>query len=194
MINIIDIAIIIQIFVLVNPLSSLPVLISAYRNKMNTKKIAVNSVVIAFSVALIIALIGPYLFQVFNITLDSFRIAGGIVLLLLGLQTIKGKDEEAKGKVSTLTSIIATPLLTGPATISFVTLKSFEVGRIITITNLTLAFVLVAIVFILFAYSVSKINTKVVNIVSKVLGLFLTAMAIEMIVNGILNVTKAAIA
>ena len=89
MASLFDFALIAQIFVLVNPLSSFPVLLSAYKSKMNVKRIAITAVLIAFVIAMIIAFVGPFLFDFFGITADSFRIAGGIVLLLLGLETIR---------------------------------------------------------------------------------------------------------
>lgn len=188
----INLALIFQLFVLINPLSSFSVLLTAYKNKMNVKKIAYNSVFIAFLLAVIIALIGPYVFDFFGISLDSFRIAGGIVLLLLGIETISSKTEKKQvGKVDSLISILATPLLTGPATISFITIKSYEVTRMALLSNIFFAFILVGLVFIVFAYSLKSINTKVVDITSRVLGLFLTAMAIEMITTGIMSlITK----
>lgn len=194
MIDIINLALIAQLFVLINPLSSFSVLIAAYKNKMDVKRIAYNSTLIAFILAILIALIGPFLFQFFGITINSFRIAGGIVLLLLGIETIRSKKEtEEVGKVDSLISILATPLLTGPATISFIAIKSYEVGRTSLLTNIFLSFILVGFVFILFSYSLKRINTKVIDITSRVLGLFLTAMAIEMIITGITNIiTKVA--
>jgi multiple antibiotic resistance protein len=186
----ISMALIAQLFVLINPLSSFPVLMAAYKNKMNVKKIAYSATLIAFVIAVIIALIGPSLFNFFGITVDSFRIAGGIVLLFLGLETINSKkDKETVGKVDSLISILATPLLTGPATISFITLKAFEIGQMTILTNIVAAFILVGAVFIVFAYSIKKINPKIIDITSRVLGLFLAAMAIEMIIHGWLNIS-----
>ena len=193
MASMIDWALIFQIFVLVNPLSSVPVLMTAYKSRMNVKTIAITAVLLAFIIAFIIAIFGPMLFNFFGITADSFRIAGGIILLLLGLDTIRSGDETG-GKVTqvdSLISILATPLLTGPATISFVTIKSFELGRLTMASNLTIAFVLIGIVFMLFALMIPKINAKLVNISSKVLGLFLTAVAIEMIAKGIYGIFLA---
>lgn len=184
----IDVAIIAQLFVLINPFSSFPVLFSAYQNRMNVKKIAVTASVLALIIAIIICLIGSSLFGFFGITIDSFRIAGGICLLLPGLDTIRNKEEKKTvGKVDSFISILATPLLTGPATISFIIIKSLEVGRPTLLTNIVLAFILVGIVFILFSYSIKKINLRVIEISSKILGLFLTAMAIELIFTGIYN-------
>jgi len=185
--NLFDYALVIQLFILINPLSSFPVLLAAYKNRLNVKKIAVSAVVVAFVVAIIIAIVGPYLFQLFKISIDSFRVAGGVVLLLLGLDKISGKQNNRKDVKETdaLVSIIATPLLTGPSTIAFITLKAFDIGRISMITNIFFAFIAVAVIFIIFAFTIAKINVKVIDIVSRILGLFLTAVAIEMIAKGI---------
>jgi multiple antibiotic resistance protein len=187
--EIFSLAVIIQLFALLNPLSSFPVLLSAYKSKLNVRKIAANAVLLAFLIALIIALFGQYLFELFGISLDSFKIAGGIVLLLLGLETIRAKEKEEKvTKTDSLISIIATPLLTGPGTMSYITIKAYEIGKVKMVFNIFFAFILVAIVFMVFSFSVKKINPKVINISSRILGLFLTAVAIQLIATGIQGV------
>lgn len=190
-----DIALIIQIFVLLNPLSSFPFLIQAYQQKMNVQMIAVKAAVTAFAIAVIMTLIGPYLFNIFGITLSSFRVAGGIVLLILGYNMIKPKEEEKKqiGNIDGLITIIATPMLTGPGTISFVTVKTLELGRATVLTSLAGSFLLVAAVFFIFSLLVSKVNPKLVNILSRVMGLFLMAVSIEMISKGIEGLVRAII-
>jgi multiple antibiotic resistance protein len=185
-------ALIFQLFVLINPLSSLSVLIAAHKNKLDIKKIAYNAVAIAFILAVIIALLGPFIFKVFGVTIDSFRIAGGLVLLLLGIRTVSSNKEKYSGtKVDSLISIVATPLLTGPATISFITIKAYELNRTSLLMNILITFLFVGLTFIIFAHSLNKINMKIVDITSRVLGLFLTAMAIEMILHGIVNVVQS---
>lgn len=185
--DLISLVLVMQIFVLINPLSSLPVLIAASRKKINIRKVAITSVIIAFIVAFCMVFIGPLLLIAFGISLDSFRIAGGVVLLMLGIQTVLSKGNEKKdiGKVDALVSIIATPLLTGPATISFITVKSQELGHIPLILNLFIAFLLVGVVFFLFSLFIKKIDIKIISITSRVLGLFLTAVAIQMIMKGL---------
>lgn len=180
-------ALIIQLFTIINPLSSFPVLLAAHKNKINVKKIAINAILVAFVIAIVIALVGTYLFSIFNISIDSFRIAGGIVLMLLGLGKISSKANDRKEikETDALISIIATPLLTGPALISFIILRSFEFGRVSLISNLLFAFILVGIVFTIFAFSVKKINPKIISVLSRILGLFLVAVAIEMLAKGI---------
>lgn len=185
--NIIDLALIIQLFILINPLSSFPVLLAAYKSKMNVKKIAISAVFVAFLIAIIIAVFGPYFFSLFNITIDSFRIAGGVVLFLLGIDKVRPKEQKRKDvkEADALISIIATPLLTGPAIISFIIIQVIDIGRLSLLSNLLIAFIAVGIVFMIFAFTISKINAKVIDITSRIFGLFLTAVAVQMIAKGI---------
>jgi multiple antibiotic resistance protein len=190
LISLVNIAIIVQLFVILSPLSSFPVLMNAYKQKMNVTRIAYLSVLIAFLIAVVALYSSSFMFTLFGISVDSFRIAGGIVLLLLGLNTMKPhKDDHHNHKtegVNAFVSIIATPLLTGPATISFIAIKAFETGQISTLLNVSIAFALVGVTFIIFAHLVNKINIQLMDIASRFLGLFLTAFAIEMIGKGIL--------
>jgi multiple antibiotic resistance protein len=182
-----DYALIIQMFVLLNPLASFPFLIQAYQEKLNLKILALKAVLTAFVIAVVIALVGPFMFNIFGITLDSFRIAGGVVLVILGYHMIQPRETQKK-KIETIDSlitIIATPMLTGPATISFVTIKTMEIGRTAVLGSLLGSFVLVGVVFYVFTLLVSKVNPKLVNILSRIMGLFLMAIAIEMIAKGI---------
>lgn len=191
----VHIGIILQLFALINPLSSLPFMIGVYKSGVDVRKLSIQAVLTAFVIALIIAIIGRYLFEIFGITVHSFRIAGGLVLLLLALDTIRGEEEEYKstGNFDSLIAILATPLLTGPATISFITIKSYELSMFSLLLDISATFILVGIIFIIFCFSIPKINLKLVDIVSKIMGLFLMAMAVEMIAAGIEGFIKAAI-
>ncbi len=191
----IDYVLALQIFVLLNPLSSMPFLITAHSQGANVKVIAVKAVVVAFLLGVVMVIAGPWLFGVFGITLDSFRIAGGAVLFLLGIKMVTPQPEEDR-KIESIDSFItlmATPLLTGPATISFVTIKALEMGKVTVLTNLCAAFVLVAAAFILFSFAIDRINAKVIDIVSRILGLFLTAVAIELLAKGLEGLIQTAV-
>ncbi|MCX7005144.1 MAG: MarC family protein [bacterium] len=182
-----NLALVLQLFVLINPLYSLPYLMAAQRHNINVRRVAVSAVITAFIIAVIIALFGPFMFNLFGITLNSLRIAGGIVILLLGLETIRSGVESKSNvnHIDTMIAIIASPMLTGPATISFVTIKTYEIGRASMLVNLFAAFILVAVVFIAFSFVIERINQRLISITARVLGLFLTAVAIEMMARGV---------
>ena len=188
---------IIQLFVLLNPLSPAPILIGLAKHATPAKvrRVAVSAAISAFLVALGIAIFGQFLFQAFGITHDSFRVAGGIVVLLLGLETIRGdKSEPASPRdFDNVVAILATPVLTGPATMSFITLKVIELNSTVAvIANLVVAFAGVAAVMLLMTAMISRLNSQLIGIISRILGLFLTAMAVELMANGLAGLIRAA--
>lgn len=180
-------ALVFQLFVLLNPLTAAPLLIMLHKRGVKVRPVAFSATVTAFLVALAIAVGGKYLFEIFQITTHSFRIAGGIVVLLLGLETIRGHDDDKPpdGGLDNFVAILATPILTGPATMSFVTLKAYEMEIWLLVIHLILAFVGVAGVMYILCMSLDRINTRLIGIISRVLGLFLTAMGVEMMAAGI---------
>jgi len=180
-------ALALQIFALINPFSSFPVLVAAYTKKMNVREIAIQSTIIALAVAIAMIFIGPFLFDIFNVSIDAFRVAGGIILLLLGISTARnsGGTSAQADTAEALTSLIATPLLTGPAVISFITIKTYELGGAVVAANTFAAFLLVGIVFYFLSSLIPRINTRIIGIISRVLGLFLLAVAVGMLATGI---------
>ncbi|MEM4634121.1 MAG: MarC family protein, partial [Candidatus Anstonellaceae archaeon] len=180
-----NVALVMQLFALLNPLSSFPVLMAAYKKKMDVKSIAIKASLVAYAIALFVLFLGPQFFQLYGVSIDAFRLAGGVVLFLLGLDTVRPKPaKEEINEVDSLIAIIATPLLTGPAVISFLTIKAFDSGPIAILPDVSLAFLSVGAVFYIFSCLLPKVNGKVVEILSKIMGLFLTAIAIEMMANG----------
>lgn len=181
-----DISLVMQVFVLINPLSSLPVLVAAHTNKMDVKSIAFQALLIAFALAFVMIFIGPSLFGVFHIGIDAFRIAGGVVLFMLGLSTARGERKQYEAdKTNALTSLIATPLLTGPAVISFVTIYTYEFGTLPMVINVAAAFIVVGAVFTVLTRLIPRLDMNLVGIVSRVLGLCLLAVAIQMLATGV---------
>jgi len=174
-----------QMFALLNPLSSFPVLMAAYKKKLDVRGIAVKASVVAYLVAMFCLFFGPQFFNLYGVSVDAFRLAGGVVLFLLGLDTVRPKPvREDVGEMDSLIAIIATPLLTGPAVISYLTIKAMEDGAASLVPDVTAAFLVVGVIFFVFSVLLPRINEKAVEILSKIMGLFLMAIAVEMIANG----------
>ena len=180
-----DLALILKIFVLLNPLASIPVLFIAYEQKLDIRAVAFKSTLLALVVAMIFIFVGPTLFSIYGISTNSFRVAGGIVVLLLGLSMARGSSDYSKTKQDAIVSLIATPLLTGPATMSFLIISAAEMGALSVLANLFIAFLAVAILFLLVAYMMPNINLDYVSFVSRLLGLFLIGLGVEMMAAGV---------
>jgi len=183
---ILDAELILKIFFLLNPLSSIPLLFLAYKKRMDVRKVALYSVALAILVAVCFVILGPLLFQIYGISLDSFRVAGGVLVFLLGLSMARDQDRDYdKAKPDDLINIIATPLLTGPATLSFLIITTAEIGMGAVLVNLVGAFVLVAFLFLLLTYFLPRVNLSYIMFISRLFGLFLVALGIEMMVAGL---------
>ena len=134
---------------------------------------------------------GQALLDLFAITLDSFRVAGGLILLPIGLRLIEGmevghpdvaNDEGSLGVVP-----IGMPLLAGPGAISLVVADapSDWEGRMalsVIITLLALAIYLVLLVSMPLRRALGELQEKVI---SRLMGLLLSAIAVQMLVGGL---------
>jgi multiple antibiotic resistance protein len=183
---ILDAELVLKIFFLLNPLSSIPLLFLAYKKRMNVHRVALYSVGLAILVAVCFVFLGPLLFQIYGISIDSFKVAGGVLVFLLGLSMARDQDHDYdRAKPHDLINIIATPLLTGPATLSFLIVTTAEIGMAAVLANLLGAFVLVAFLFLLLAYFLPRLNLSYLMFISRLFGLFLVALGVEMMVAGL---------
>lgn len=180
-----DLALIVKIAFLLNPLSSIPVLMIAYHQKHNPKDIAFKSALLGFAVAVGFVLVGPLMFSIYGININSFRAAGGLIIILLGLSMARERREYSETQPDALISLIATPLLTGPATMSFLILTAAETGVVDVLSNVFAAFLIVGVFFYVIASMIPKINLEYVRFISRLLGLFLIGLGIEMLVKGL---------
>ncbi len=173
-----------QIFFLIDPLTAAPILFLGYKKKYNIKKIAIEATFLAFGVAIAFILIGPLLFRVFGTNITSVKAAGGILIILLGLSMARGFGSDEKTTVTTadaLTSLLSTPMLTGPATLTYLAVKTTEIGTVALIGNTAIAFVMVGLVFFGLARMMPNMNMKYIDITSRIFGMFLLALGIEML-------------
>lgn len=154
----------------------------------------------AFIVLLFFALLGTQVLNLFGITIGAFRIAGGILLLLIAIALVLDKpdaptscdpSEELK-KTDISVFPIAVPLLSGPATISMLIMfmKQAE-GDLVKqlLTMLALFINMVICLFVLyFATTVCRVLGKTgINIVNRIFGIILAAMACQFIINGVVE-------
>jgi len=175
-----------QLFFLLNPLASIPLLLTAYEKGYNVRVIAINATILALAIAISFVFTGRFLFLVFGISIDSFRAAGGLVIVLLGLEMVLRREEKTSNvtQARALISLIATPFLTGPATLSFLALTALDNGIYFALLALLIAFIFVAAVFLALSWLIPRINTAYIEFVSKIFGLFIIAFGLEMLAEG----------
>jgi multiple antibiotic resistance protein len=198
------------VFVIVNPFGNVPLFISltGKMNSLERRAAIVKSMVIATAILLVFALIGQTLFGLLHVTLSSLRIAGGLLLLAIAFDMLMGRspasryDPEEEREAVAVTPM-ATPLLAGPGAMSTVMILMNEAHVTalqdglggIQETELKVG-IIVAILIAMAAAFVVMINSEGVyrlirkdgsRVLTKIMGIVLATIAIEMAVNGLVQ-------
>ncbi len=161
------------LFFIFDPFASLPIFICLTKNYDDKEKMrsANRAIIVAAILFIIFTLIGTNLLAVFGISIDAFRIAGGLVLILMATEIIFGFSLTKQGATDVAWVIVATPILTGPGVIATSILLVNIVGVPVT---LFAGVVALAITWGLLRNSVlivRKVGQNVIEIFSKIIGL-----------------------
>ena len=171
----------IQLFLIIDPCNVVPIFAAVQREKV--RQVARDAVLVAFGLLLFFAILGDLLLRILGISLPSFMIAGGIMLLSLALEFIK--YVEPKISVNEFAAVpIGTPLLAGPGaiTMSIILMRSYS--HIDVIISLAASMILSYIILTMSPQILQRIGKRGIRIVVKVMGLLLAAIAIEFILKG----------
>jgi len=182
------------IFIIMDPFASLPsfmALTQGYKDS-ELSKTANKAVLIAGILAIIFVFSGTTILNILSITLSDFRIAGGIVLALLGLENVLGfsfsnhlhKKSESLDSAAVL---IATPLLTGPGLITSLIVLTQEYGIYLVLISLLTALFISWLILRNAVFAKKLLGDKIILIFSKIMGLLLIAMGIAYIKAGLLG-------
>lgn len=185
-------------FTVIDPIGTVPVFIAitASCTKADRRKIAIKGTLVASGVLLFFILAGEFILNAAAIPLSSFQIAGGLVLLLFALTMIfgEGKPEEEmkqlKNKDDKAIFPLAIPSLASPgAMLAAVLLTENSSSNLLqqSLTALIMLFVMIiALVLMLLANKLFKyIGNSGAALISRIMGLILSAVAVSNIIEGI---------
>ena len=192
-----------SIFFLVDPFAALPtfLVIAADADHGERRRLATKATLTCFVILTCFALAGTLIFRFFGITLPAFEIAGGIILILMGLEMLQarrsathetpGETQEGVAKEDAGIIPLGTPMLAGPGAISTVMVlmgatPSWWRG---TMVFVSIAITSVASFFILSAADRVRqfLGETGIRILMRLMGLLLTAIAVQFIVNGLMD-------
>ena len=188
-------------FAVVNPFSTIPVFISltAHYSANERKKVARGTGISVFVILVVAYFIGGVLLKFFGISVASFRVAGGILILMTAFSMLQARlsstkqtdDEasEAQEKENIAVIPLALPMLAGPGSISLAIIASTRTQTIMDDVSVVGALLVIAILTWLILSAGVKIakvlGTTGMNITTRLMGLILAAIAIEFIVAGL---------
>ena len=190
----------VTLFVIIDPPGSVPVFLSLTRNltRRRTDRAAWQAVTVSFVVITVFAVFGQRLLDSLGVSLAALRAAGGLLLLLVALQLLTGKDEgvEANANVNVAFVPLGTPLLAGPgaivATMLFVRrVDGFGPGFAVA------AGVVAVHVAIYLALRFSRVISRVLGqngvlLITRISGLLLSAIAVQLVADAVRDFVMAA--
>ena len=191
----------IAIIAIVDPIGCLPLFLSltGQHKKINKKNVVKMTAITVFIILVTSLFLGDKILNMFGISMPSFQICGGILLLLMAISMMLGKhqiiDSGQNGKSDKeLIAFVplSIPLLAGPGAMSNMIIAAHQAPNLINQSFLILPCLAVSLLIWLtlsFAENISQaigaIGTK---IITRVMGLLLGSMAIEFITRGVLDI------
>jgi len=182
---------IILFIVIFDPMVSLTVFFVATEkfNVEDQHRIAIYSVLVAGLVSAFFLLLGDALLVLFGTDIDHFRIAGGIILMILGINMVLGKSLTEETSVehtsaTAISSIIGSPILAGPATITTIIITTQDNG--ILITALAILIVLLFTGFLLYHANFIReyVSNAVIQVLTSILGLITISWGVKYVLAG----------
>ncbi|MBY8116642.1 YchE family NAAT transporter [Vibrio fluvialis] len=185
----------------VNPVGIMPIFVSLTGHMTpDEKKKTARTANVAVAVILITALLGgQMLLDMFSISLDSFRVAGGLLLLSIAFSMMSGKlgeDKQNKQEKSEYISReqigvvpLAMPLMAGPGAISSTIVYGSRYLAMMDTAGIILTILVFSVAsWLLFRsapYIVRLLGQTGINVITRIMGLILGALGIEFITNGL---------
>ncbi len=198
------------IFSIVNPVSGVMAFVSITSNMKEEDKnyVAKRSAVIGCIIAIIFTISGNYIMEFFGITVDSLRVAGGILLFLVAIDMLFARTSresitseevsEAVQRENISIFPMAMPMLTGPGAITTIILYitkgiedfnlSLETVKLLEVGAILLTFFITFLIFRFSDYFRKVAGMTGMLVMTRLMGLFLGAIAVGFIADGIWNI------
>ena len=191
------------IFVAIDPISLLPIFASFTQglNKKDLITLCLRSSLTAFGILLVFWLFGSALLQIMGININSFRIVGGMFVMVIAYQMVvdqrqkrreetveEAMDDEELSSLATFP--LAIPLIAGPGAITLAMLLSEKSGssiefQIIGFSPIVIVLVLTAISMWASGKIAKRLPVSVLGALQRTFGLLLGALAIEFVIEGL---------
>ena len=195
----------ILMFVAIDPISLVPIFagLTSGLNQHQVKSIYIRASIVSLIVLSIFWLFGNVILDAMNISMDSFRIIGGLFLIIIAFQMVFDQRQTRRQSTvdtaiddETIQSIaifpLSIPLIAGPGAMATSLLISKEtyisvLDGFISYLPILIAVLFATIAMWLSAKLSSKLGPTVITVVQKIFGLLLGALAIEFVIDGIIN-------
>ena len=191
----------IALIAIVDPIGCLPLFLSltGQHKKINKKNVVKMTAITVFIILVTSLFLGDKILNMFGISMPSFQICGGILLLIMAISMMLGKHQviesgqNGKSDKNLIAFVpLSIPLLAGPGAMSNMIIAAHQAPNLINQSFLILPCLAVSLLIWLtlsFAENISRVIGAIgTKIITRVMGLLLGSMAIEFITRGVLDI------
>ena len=189
-------------FVVIDPPGCAPIFagLTAGSPPSHRRTMAIRSTLVASAILLFFALLGEKLLGSMGISLDAFRVAGGVMLFLIALDMVfekrterrehRAEDIKAQGGHEDISVFpMAIPMMAGPGSIASVmllTAQSHGIGETMTVLGALAAVMVITLAMLLAAGPLMRaLGYKMEAMITRILGVILAALAAQYVIDGI---------
>jgi len=181
---------VIVLFIIVDPIGNVPIFIGLTEKLPDNQKRRVFNIacLVGFILLLIFAFMGQLIFTIFGISIYSFEIAGGILLMIISIRIIISPREERDENETPeqLGAVpIAMPLLVGPGAITTAILNIQQYSYVITLLSVLIVMAVSWVILRLITNFYKILGKTGSLVVTRVMALLLTAIAVQYMLTGI---------
>jgi multiple antibiotic resistance protein len=188
----------VTLFVITDPIGNAPIFVAITRNltPRQRQRAALRAVLAAGALILGFAVFGEVVLRYLHVSLGSLSIAGGLLLMLVALEMLRGSDfpgGDADAPEDIALVPLATPLVAGPGAIatSIVLWRAHPTvaGHISVLVAIVLAVACVGAALIVAERVTRATSPAVLSFLTRVFGLLLSAIAVQLVVDGVRSLT-----
>jgi len=181
----------IALFVVVDPLGNVPIFIGLTKNmdKTQIQKTFQSAIITGLILLFLFAFAGQQILILFGISLSSFMVAGGLLLLIIAVRLLVagGWQEPSTSPESVGAVPIGFPLLVGPGAITTTILILQSSGIFVTIFSVLITFIIVWLILRLIHPIFRILGSNGSLVVTRLMAMFIAAIAVQYIVEGVKN-------
>ena len=183
----------VTLVVIMDPVGAAPIFVTLTRrlDPEARRRAAIRATVAAFALVLLFAAGGEAVLRYLGVSIESLSIAGGLLLLLLALEMLRGLDVPQEGEPDGDVALVplASPLVAGPGAIATAMVLARRYpsteGRVGVFAGIVCAVAVVGITLLVADWFAQRLPPAFTHFVTRVLGLLLAGIGIQLILNGI---------
>lgn len=198
-----------SLFAVVDPLGGIPFFsgLTAHMDRRRKRRTLIKALITAFFVLMAFTLLGRQLLNLFGITIDAFRIAGGVIFFGIGLDMLQSRPRRWRTGIRSsyaqdggmpapqedhddpAVAPLAIPLLAGPGSITTVMVLTSQapghLGALYVLGVVALILAVTGVILMGADAVLARLGHSGLKIIEKLMGLLLTVIAVQLVIDGI---------